>query len=65
MSSRKILKRVQIKNKWYDVREGWVGKLELFEYMKYPEYTSNEPFIHINNLFYVYDTNDNKIKWGI
>ena len=51
MSNRKIPKRVQIKNKWYDVREGWAGKLELFEYMKAPEYTASEPFMHITNLF--------------
>ena len=32
MSNRKNPSRVEINNKWYDVREGWAGKLELYEY---------------------------------
>ena len=61
MSYRKIPRRVQIQNKWYDVREGWAGKLELYEYMKSPEFTADEPYVHINNLFFVYDTGENKV----
>ena len=57
----KIPKRVEVSGKWYDVREGWAGKLELLEYMKSPEYTANEPYNHINNLFYVYDTYGSKV----
>ena len=57
----KIPKRVEIYGKWYDVREGWAGKLELFEYMKSPEYTANEPFMHINNHFHVYNTSGSKV----
>ena len=61
MSNRRIPRRIKIKHKWYDVREGWAGKLELHEYMKYPEYTASEPYVHITNLFFVYDTNVNKV----
>ena len=58
---RRVPKRVEINNIWYGVREGWAGKLEFFEYMKYPQYTAQEPYMHINNLFFVYDTNDSKV----
>jgi hypothetical protein len=34
--------RVEINRRWYDVRDGWAGKLELHEYMKAPEYFANE-----------------------
>lgn len=61
MSNRRIPRRVEINRKWYDVREGWAGKLELYEYMKSPEYIANEPYIHINNLFFVYDSSGNKV----
>jgi len=61
MSIRKIPRRVEINRKWYDVREGWAGKLELHEYMKHPEYTANEPYMHINNLFFVYDSGGSKV----
>jgi len=55
MSYRKTPKRVQINGKWYDVREGWAKKLELYEYMKAPELTADEPFAHINSLYHIYD----------
>jgi hypothetical protein len=58
--SRRIPRRVEIGGKWYDVREGWAGKLELHEYMKSPEYTADEPYAHINNLFFVY-SNGSKV----
>ena len=58
---RAIPRRVRIDNRWYDVREGWAGKLELHEYMKAPEYTANEPFVHINNFYHVFDSNGGKV----
>lgn len=61
MSYKKIPRRVEINHVWYDVREGWAGKLELYEYMKAPEYTADEPFMHINNLFYVYNSSGSKV----
>ena len=61
MSSRSVPKRVEIRNKWYDVRPGWAGKLELHEYMKAPEYTADEPYAHITNLFFVYDSSGSKV----
>ena len=57
----RIPKRVEINHTWYDVREGWAGKLELSEYMKSPQYTADEPYMHINNLFHVYDTSGCKV----
>jgi len=56
-----IPKRVQIGGTWFDVREGWAGKLELFEYMKSPQYTAKEPYMHIDNLFHVYDTSGSQV----
>jgi len=61
MSYRKVPKRVQVNNKWYDVREGWAQKLELYEHITAPEYTADEPYAHINNLFFVYASGGNKI----
>ena len=37
--------RVQVKGTWYDVRDGWAGKLELHEYMKKPEFFANETMV--------------------
>jgi len=61
MSDRRIPKRVQINGIWYDVKEGWAGKLELCEYMKAPQYIAEEPYAHVTNLFYVKDVNGNKV----
>lgn len=61
MSYKKIPSRVEIRGKWYDVREGWAGKLELHEYMKAPEYTADEPYAHVSNLFFVYDSSGSKV----
>ena len=59
--SRKIPRRVEIRGKWYDVREGWAGKLELHEFMKSPEFTADEPFAHMRNFYHVYDKGGSKI----
>ena len=61
MSYKRIPKRIEIRGKWYDVREGWAGKLELYEYMKHPEYTADEPYMHINNLFFLYNSSGSKV----
>ena len=61
MSNRKIPRRVQVGGTWFDVREGWAGKLELHEYMKAPQYTADEPYVHITNLFFVYSTGGSKV----
>ena len=58
---RKTPRRVQVGGTWFDIREGWAGKLELHEYMKYPQYTASEPYVHIPNLFYVYDTDGRQV----
>jgi hypothetical protein len=58
---RKIPKRVRVSGTWYDVREGWAGKLELHEYMKNPKYTATNPYGHIDNLFHVYDSSGSKV----
>ena len=61
MSNRRIPRRVEVRGKWYDVREGWAGKLELHEFMKHPEFTADEPYAHITNLFFVYDSGGSKV----
>ena len=61
MSNRRIPRRVRINNIWYDVRSGWAGKLELYEYMKAPAYTADEPYAHITNLYFVYDAGGRKV----
>jgi hypothetical protein len=56
--------RVKIDGKWYDAREGWAGKLELTDSGKiYPtiEFTAKEPYIHMNDFWFVYDTNRKKV----
>jgi len=54
MSYKKVPRRVEINNQWHDVREGWAGKLELVSYSGTTAYTADEPYAHINNLFFVY-----------
>lgn len=61
MSNRRVPRQVEINRIWFDVREGWAGKLEFYEYMKSPQYTAQEPYMHITNLFFVYDTGGNKV----
>ncbi|MCL1884621.1 MAG: hypothetical protein FWF81_12830 [Defluviitaleaceae bacterium] len=51
--------RVKVNNVWYDVRDGWGGKLELHEYMKSPKYFANETMC--DGVFFVHDSNDNKV----
>lgn len=60
MSNRRNPRRVEINGYWYDAREGWAGTLEFYAFEK-PKYTAKEPFMHITNLFYVYDSNGNKV----
>ena len=57
----RIPKRVEVSGTWFDVREGWAGKLELHEYNRNPQYTAKEPYIHMDNHFHVFDTNGNKV----
>jgi len=53
-------RRVKIKDQWYDVSE-WLGSLELHVYASPIYYKANEPFAHISNFYYVYDSNGNKV----
>ena len=53
-------RRVEINRKWYDVRDGWAGKLELHEYMKHPEYFANEAPT-VNDLWIVTDSSGSKV----
>ena|GEM_PF-1024424 len=61
LREKQIPKRVNINNRWYDVSEGWAGALELSEWMAPTKYIAREPYIHINGLFFVYDTEGNKV----
>lgn len=58
---KRVPRRVQMGDKWFDVREGWAGTLELYEFMQSPQYTANEPHAHVPNLFFVYDSAKNKV----
>jgi len=51
--------RVEINHRWYDVREGWAGKLELHEYMKNPEYFATETMS--DSVWNVTDGNGSKV----
>ena len=42
-------------------RVGGAGKLELYEYMKAPAYTATEPFMHITNLYHVFNASGSKV----
>jgi len=58
---KQIPKKIRIDDKWYDVSEGWAGTLNLNQWMNPVKYTAREPYIHINNFYFVYDTNGVKI----
>jgi len=60
-NTKRIPKRIRINEKWYDVHEGWAGTLNLSEWMNLTKYTAREPYIHINNFYFIYDTNGNKV----
>ena len=61
MAGRKTPKRIEINGKWYDVRKGGTGKLELCEFMKTPEFTAEEPYAHMRNFYHVYHSCGRKI----
>jgi hypothetical protein len=58
---KKIPKRVKIYDKWYDVSDMWPGRLDLNVWMTNPEYFAREPYAHMNDFYFVYDTKDNKV----
>ena len=55
----RIPKRVEVSGRWYDVREGWAGKLELHEYMKAAEYFATETMI--DGIWNVTNSNGSKV----
>ena len=57
---KRIPKRVKIDGNWLDVREGWAGTLEMSAYMT-EKYTAREPYVHISDLYFVYDANGSKV----
>ena len=59
MSGGRKPRRVRINSIWYDVRDGWAGKLELHEYMKAPAYFANET--NVDGVFFVSDVNGSKV----
>ena len=61
MTRMKVPKRIEINGKWYDVRIGWTGKLELYESMKNLKYTADEPYAHRKNYYQVYHLCGRKI----
>jgi len=61
MTDKRIPKRVRINGWIYEVTEGWSGTLNLAKWMNPVEYTVREPYVHMNNLYYVYDMNGNQV----
>ncbi|MDR3001910.1 MAG: hypothetical protein LBU89_11675 [Fibromonadaceae bacterium] len=57
---KKIPRRVKIDSQWYDVSTGWAGSLELRAFDS-PSFKANEPFVHITNLYHVFDSNGSKV----
>jgi len=53
-------RRVKINGDWYEANE-WMSKLEFFKYGSPAKYTAQEPFVHMSNFYYVYDSSGNKI----
>jgi hypothetical protein len=54
-------RRVQINGEWREVRPGMFSGFDLFAYGSPITYTASEPFAHITGLYYVYDSNRNKV----
>jgi len=54
-------KRVEINGRWYNVSDGWAGALDMSEFMSPISYTAKAPYVHLMNLYFVYDSNGNKI----
>jgi len=61
-NGKRIPKKIRIQEKWYDVQEGWAGTLNLVEWMNPVKFTAREPYIHINDFYFVYDMNGNKVS---
>jgi len=53
-------RRVKIGWQWYDVHDGWAGKLELRAFDS-PSYTAEAPYVHMDNLFFVKDSSGCKV----
>ena len=53
-------RRVQIGHTWYDVRDGWAGKLEIHQYMKSPEYFATEQF-NVDGLWNITNGSGSKV----
>ena len=61
MSNKRIPRRVEINGQWYDVREGWAGAFELTAWGSSAKYTAKEPYMHVDNLYWVYDSGGSKV----
>lgn len=58
---KRVPKRLRIYKKWYDVHEGWADTLNLSEWMNSAKFTAREPYININDFYFVYDTSGIKV----
>jgi hypothetical protein len=56
----RVPKRVKIGSEWYDVNSG-IGRLELIKYGSPISYSIQEPFAHITNLYYVYNSSGSQV----
>ena len=59
-SNHRTLHEVQINGDWYSVNQGWAGGLDLNKSMCSEKFTARQPYVHISNLYFVYDANGNK-----
>jgi len=53
-------KRVQINGIWYTVRKPF-NTWELYAGADYPQYTMNEPYIHIRDFYWIYNSNGTQV----
>jgi len=53
-------RRIKIHDQWYDTSE-WAGSLELHAYGSPIRYKASEPYAHVSNLYYVYDSDGSKV----
>jgi len=53
-------RRIKINDQWYDTSE-WAASLELHAYGSPIIYKASEPYAHVSNLYYVYDSNGSKV----
>jgi len=60
-NAKKIPRKIKIDDKWYDVSSGWSGTLNMSTFNGPLEYTASEPYAHMSNFYFVYNTNGSQV----